>query len=174
VKPTLAGPRLTLRPVSVSDRAGMARLLRLPPVRRYLCDDRVLDDARVERLIDWSVELDPRGLGLWRAALPGLRFAGLMGLTPTPHETTRGTPVEDMIEPSVALHPELWGGGLAQEGLALLTAHARDGLRLRRLAAMADAPNARSRRMLARAGFREAGEAPGIWGGVVLWTMELR
>lgn len=153
--------RLVLAPIEAGDVETLWRMLLLPDVRRYLCDDRELPRDFVEALAAANADLAPAGLGL-RILRDGGGFAGFVAIKPVPEEVAACIPAfRGELEVSVALHPRCWGRGYAQEAIGAALDDWRRNGDGRRVVAVADVPNARSRRMLARLGFVEAGEHGG-------------
>jgi RimJ/RimL family protein N-acetyltransferase len=156
--PILATARLALCPATEADLEALWGLLTHPQVRRYLCDDRVLPRAEAQAMLAEDIELGAAGLGLWLLRDREERFVGCVGLHPVSSEIVAHAPdLAGKIEPTIALAPDQWGRGLAAEGLAVVVAYAFDSLRLERLVAVVDEPNARSHRLMLRVGFIPTG-----------------
>jgi ribosomal-protein-alanine N-acetyltransferase len=172
VLPALHTPRLVLRPVAQDDVEDVWRLLTLPDVRRYLCDDRVLPRETVGGIVADHIAVAPQGLGMWILLHEG-RFAGIAGLKHVAQVLVDIVPsLAGEVEPTVALDPALWGRGLAGEALGAVLAHGFATLGLSGIAGVCDVPNLASARMLARAGFRETGEFQGVFYRVTTWRLE--
>ncbi len=170
--PTLSTNRLALRPVRPGDTDFLWRLLILPDVRRYLCDDKALPRDVVAGIVAESLALVPSDMGMWIAEQAGAKV-GLVSLKPVPQVLVDLIPVLDgEAEPTVALHPDAWGQGLAGEMLSAVLAHGFGALALPRIAAISDVPNTASAKMLARAGFRRTGEHPGLHYRLFSWMLE--
>ena len=170
--PLLTTPRLVLRPVRPGDTDFLWQLLTLPDVRRYLCDDKVLPRDVVAGIVAESLALAPGGLGMWIAEQAGA-MVGLVSLKPVPQVLVDLIPeLNGEAEPTVALHPDAWGQGLAGEMLSAVLAHGFGALALPRIAAISDVPNTASAKMLARAGFRRTGEHPGLHYRLFSWMLE--
>jgi ribosomal-protein-alanine N-acetyltransferase len=153
--------RLALVPMQPPDIEPLWRMLLLPDVRRYLCDDQLLPRAFVEGLAEQNRELAPSGLGL-RIVRDAGGFAGFVAIKPVPEPVAACIPeFRGELEVSVALHPRCWGLGYANEAIAAALDDWRRNGDGRRVVAVADVPNTRSRRMLARLGFVETGEHGG-------------
>jgi RimJ/RimL family protein N-acetyltransferase/ketosteroid isomerase-like protein len=162
-QPTLVTTRLVLRPAQAADADALWALWRDPGVRRYLWDDRAIARDEAVATLDDCLALAPQGLGLWLVA-PRDRPAqpiGCAGLLPVGAAAEHEPRLAGMTEALVALAPDAWGRGHATEALVALQAHAARTLRLPRLAAVTDVPNAASDRMLRRAGFTVLGESTG-------------
>jgi ribosomal-protein-alanine N-acetyltransferase len=172
VLPALRTPRLVLRPVVVDDAEDVWRLLTLPDVRRYLCDDRVLAREEVGSIVADHIAAAAQGMGMWIALHEG-RFAGIAALKPVAPVLVALIPVlEGEVEPTIAFEPALWGLGLAGEALDAVLAHGFDTLALARIAGVCDVPNLASARMLSRAGFVATGEFPGVHYRVRTWVKD--
>ena len=78
------------------------------------------------------------------------RFLGDCGLQPLEHTGPE-------VELGYDLHPDVWGQGLATEGAAAVVEAALGPLGLERVVAVVKPANAASRRVLEKAGLREAG-----------------
>jgi RimJ/RimL family protein N-acetyltransferase len=170
--PTLTTPRLVLRPATEADLDQLWQLLILPDVKRYLCDDKLLPREVVAGILADHLAAADEGMGMW-IALHGGAFAGIAGLKPVAQVLVDLIPaLGGEVEPTIALDPGLWGRGLAGEALEAVLAHGFGTLGLARIAGVCDAPNLASARMLARAGFREIGEFPGVHYRVKTWSKE--
>jgi ribosomal-protein-alanine N-acetyltransferase len=170
--PSLTTNRLVLRPVRPGDTDFIWQLLILPDVRRYLCDDKVLPRDVVAGIVAESLALAAVGMGMWIAEQAGA-MVGLVSLKPMPQVLVDVIPaLEGEIEPTVALHPDAWGQGLAGEMLSAVLMHGFGALALPRIAALCDVPNTASAQMLARAGFRQTGEHPGLHYRLFSWMLE--
>ncbi len=161
MKPCLWMASGRLRPATRGDRDPLLALLHEPQVRRYLCDDKIMPRRGVIDMLERSAILDCQGLGLWAIEDEGGRFSGIAGLEPVSDEPGVAPQLVGGIEPIIAIHPDQWGIGLAQSAVTALIGHARDELRLSRLVAAVDVPNARSDRLMRRCGFAVIGTAPG-------------
>ncbi len=143
--------RLTLRELTLEDRAEHARLTGNPDVVRYLYED-VLDAeeslAHLQRRIparfpderDWlnlAVEIDGRYLGEVGVYL--------------------GSIVNGHCEVGYVFLPEASGHGYATEATAAMVTFAFDELGAHRVAGRLDARNTASARLLERLGFRHEG-----------------
>ncbi|NBJ10782.1 GNAT family N-acetyltransferase [Microvirga arsenatis] len=160
--PMLATERLRLEPVANGDLGRLLGLLIRPEIRRYLCDAAVLDRAQVESLTGEAAALAPRGLGLWSIRDEDGAWLGILGLQPVSAVAATAWPAfAEEVEPLVAIDPLAWGRGYATEAVRRAAAYARDDLGLHRLVALADEPNVRSHRLLARVGFQPVGTGQG-------------
>lgn len=165
--PLLTTSRLVLRPLEGGDVDAVWRMLVLPDVRRYLCDDRILTRDEVAGILDDGGDA---GTGYWIIEAAGT-FVGLAALKPVAEVLVELVPMlAGEIEPTIALLPERWGQGLAGEALGAVLAHGYGALDRARIAAVCDLPNAASARMLARAGFARTGEHQGVHYRILSWT----
>jgi ribosomal-protein-alanine N-acetyltransferase len=157
----LTSPRLALDPAADGDVPALHALLIQPGVRRYLCDDQVLETDEVAALVAHARSLAGRGLGLWvlRRDDAAIGCAALLPVSAAVAAAWPGFAGE--VEPTVALAETAWGRGYAGEALAAMLTHGFAGLGLTRIVGVADEPNLRSRRMLERAGFRFLARCPG-------------
>ena len=170
--PTLTTPRLVLRPAVEADLEALWQLLILPDVKRYLCDDKTLAREVVAGILAEHLAAAGKGMGMWIALHDGA-FAGIAALKPVAQVLVDLIPsLDGEVEPTIAFAPTLWGRGLAGEALDAVLAHGFGALGLVRIAGVCDAPNLASARMLARAGFREIGEFPGVFYRVKVWQKE--
>ena len=149
--------RHRLRPIRRSERAELHALFTDPQVRRWLFDDRVIDDDDVDQLIVDSDALETKGLGHWTLREKSDdRLIGTVGLQP----------FEDHhVELVYLLSPSDWGRGHATEACEALLRHAFIALELPRVIAQADAPNAASIEVMKRIGMAfdctpETGDVP--------------
>jgi [ribosomal protein S5]-alanine N-acetyltransferase len=144
--------RLWLRPIEPADRGALHALWTAPEVRRFLWDDRVIDLATVDGVIERSVaRFAAEGFGHFAlresAAGPLRGTCGLHRYTPT-------------AEPELlySLAPSCWGRGFATEATRAVIADAFARLALPRVLARADVPNRASVRVMERLGMRYVGE----------------
>ena len=170
MQPTFTTPRLELTPAGLSDVDTLWALWTDPAVRRFLWDDRQISRAEAAATIDDCLALATRGLGLWvlvpraegepsaRRTLAAVGCAGLLPVTTAAEHEPR---LAGLVEPLVALAPNVWGRGYAAEALGALLSYASGTLGLPRLAGVTDVPNVASDRMLRRAGFTVLSETPG-------------
>jgi RimJ/RimL family protein N-acetyltransferase len=170
VQPTLTTPRLALRPVEPSDVDALWSLWTDADVRRFLWDDRAITRDEAAATVNDCVSLRDQGLGLWMIETgaganpsPDRQPAamGCAGLLPVSTAAEYEPRLAGLVEPLVALVPNVWGRGYAHESLSALVTYAATTLGLSRLAGVTDVPNTASDRMLRRAGFVVLGETPG-------------
>jgi len=152
---------LHLAPVAASDEPALTRLLHLPDVRRYLCDDTLVPRATVAGWIAEST--DPSsGTCYWRIATVDEDLIGLVGLRPPSAPTLAlraiGWRSRELV---IALDPAHRGIGFATEAVNAVVEHAlSDGVTFAVLGTV-DAPNIPSHRLMARCGFAELGRTAG-------------
>jgi ribosomal-protein-alanine N-acetyltransferase len=141
----LTSERLQLRPGRIEDLTAVHQLWSDAGVRRFLFDDRTpsLEEART--FLERSVASFQRyGFGLWlvfRKGAPELiGFAGLL---------EAATPVPNLI---YGIRADLWDDGLASEAAREVLRYALEDLKLAKVAADVDEPNAASVRVLEKLG----------------------
>jgi RimJ/RimL family protein N-acetyltransferase len=144
--------RLVLRPIGPADRAGLHRLWTEPDVRRFLWDDRVIDLATVDEVIERSAaSFAAEGFGLFALREPGgADLLGAVGI--------------DRLQPGA--EPELiyslakacWGRGLASEASRAVIADAFERVGFARVLARTDLPNRASIEVMQRLGMQYEGE----------------
>jgi RimJ/RimL family protein N-acetyltransferase len=162
--PALATGRLALRPCAAGDAPDLLALFAAPGVRRFLFDGAAPTGAEVAATLACWAALARSGLGGWTLrplGAPAGSPLGCAALRPVGAAARFAPRLAGQVEPVLALAEPHWGRGLAREALSALVSHAFGTLRLPGLVAVADAPNARSIRMLLAAGFAPDGEAPG-------------
>ena len=152
-------PRLHLRVPSPADLDALAAMWADPETMRYIgkgvpwTRDEVA--ARIERgarahaergFCFWTVVRSDDGAVLGQAGVTTIDFNG------------------PEIELGYRLGREHWRHGYATEAARLVADHALGPLGIRRLVAVAYAENLGSRRVLAKAGFREVGESDLYYG----------
>jgi RimJ/RimL family protein N-acetyltransferase len=145
--------RLRLEPAEPSDRTALHRLWTDREVRRFLWDDRLIDLATVDGVLERSsASFAAEGFGLFalreagRGALIGV--AGIHRLAPG-------------AEPELiySLAPARWGRGLATEASRAVITDAFARLGFARVLARTDTPNLASIEVMKRLGMSFAGEA---------------
>jgi RimJ/RimL family protein N-acetyltransferase len=161
MKPTLHRPGFRLVPAMAIDLDRVCALLWDADVRRYLCDDEILPRERIAGFLDDSARLDAQGFGLWTIEPDNGVFAGIVGLMPVAHEAAEHPLMHGGIEPTIAVHRQSWGAGLATRTLDCLLDYARTDHGLDRMVANVDEPNVASHRLMKRCGFRETGRGQG-------------
>jgi RimJ/RimL family protein N-acetyltransferase len=152
--PTLRSERLEMSPIGDGDREPLRALLSLEPVYRYLLDGSPPQAAWVASIVADSRDgFARRGLGLWAARRPGdPALIGLVGF-----RDFYDPPVEGLI---YALHPDLWGRGVASEMARAAVDHAFTAAGRERVRASTDLPNRDSLAVMRRLGMRETGREP--------------
>jgi RimJ/RimL family protein N-acetyltransferase len=144
--------RLWLRPISPDDREALHRIWTEPEVRRFLWDDRVIDLATVDGVIERSASsfaAEAFGLLALRESEAGA-LLGTCGL----YRVAKGAEPELLY----SLAPAAFGRGLATEAARAVLDDALTRLRLPRVLARADVPNRASVRVMERLGMAYAGE----------------
>jgi RimJ/RimL family protein N-acetyltransferase len=136
---------VVLRPLAPSDAGALHVLLTEPGVRQYLFDDILLTRAQTQRHVEAALTHDS-----WMVEFDGL-VAGFASLRPV------GADRELMI----AISERCWGRGVAFEAARAAMRHGFEVLKLDRILAGVDLPNARSHRLMARLGFTPIGETDG-------------
>jgi RimJ/RimL family protein N-acetyltransferase len=160
--PEFVTERLRLVPLAETDLDRLYDLLTQPDVRRYLCDDLILERSQVEKLIRDVAGQGLDGLGLWSMLTIHGDWIGTVGLQRVSGDAAQAFPdVAGEVEPVIALRPEAWGRGYAEEVLRCATDCALLQLGHGCLVALVDEPNARSHRLLERIGFAVAGIGQG-------------
>jgi RimJ/RimL family protein N-acetyltransferase len=149
--PVIPTARLVLRARSIDDLDACVAMHADPEVVRYFGGVRPPEDVRAE--IAHRIGLrHPAGLGYWTVQQAGTEdFLGWAALIP----------VEDRgpeIEVGYRLRREAWGRGLGTEAAAALLDHGFGTLGLGEIVAMTHPDNHRSQRVLAKLGFRRAGQ----------------
>lgn len=130
----------------------MLRLLNEPSFIQNIGDKgvRTADDARAYILNGPVASYEKFGFGLWLVETKESREpVGICGLI-------KREALAD-VDLGYALLPEHWSRGYAFEAASAVMAYARERLGLRRLAAITDADNLASIRLLEKAGFRYEG-----------------
>jgi ribosomal-protein-alanine N-acetyltransferase len=168
--PVLQTPRLQVAPMTAGELDRLHDLLVLPEVRRFLCDDRVLPREMVGSLLATGIARQAEGLGFWSILTEEEGWIGLLGLLPVEGASLEARPdFAGEVEPVIALHPAAHGRGYATEALSAALGHAFGSLRLARVVALADVPNAASVALLRRVGFAELGRARGRVHELIAW-----
>ena len=164
MQPDFTTARLRLAPATDADVDALWTLWKDPQVRLYLWDDIEIDRERARATIGDAAAVAKQGLGLWTitpAESMGGALVGCAALLPVGTSAEDYPPFAGAVEPLIALSPACWGHGYAQEALAALIEYATETLRLERLVAVNDVPNAASDRLLQRLGFVSCAETDG-------------
>ena len=150
--PTLATPRLLLRPWRDADLAPFAALNADPRVMEFFPKllARAESDAMVERL---RAHFDRHGFGLWAVEVAGgAPFIGFVGLA-VPRFEAHFTPC---VEIGWRLAAEHWGRGYATEAAGAALDFAFGRLGLDEAVSFTTAANRRSRAVMERLGMTHA------------------
>lgn len=161
-QPTLATTRLTLRPADTADLSALHALWSDAEVRRFLFDDEPVSLDLARSVLASLLSNAADGLGLWlveERGNPGV--LGCVGLNPTTVAAEYEPSLEGLLKPLAAFWPRHWHKGYARESLSALVSYAFDALDQSRLAAVNDAPNVASERMLLALGFVPKSEVDG-------------
>jgi RimJ/RimL family protein N-acetyltransferase len=154
----LRSERLVLRPIEAGDREALHRLWTDPDVRRFLWDDRVIDLATVDGVIERSsASFAAEGFGLF--TLHGAGGGALVGCCGI-YRLAQG------LEPELiySLAPGCWRRGLAVEAARVVIADAFTRLGFALVRGRTDTPNRASIRVLERLGM--AFESEGVENGL--------
>jgi RimJ/RimL family protein N-acetyltransferase len=145
--------RLGLRPIAAADRNVLHALWTAPDVRQFLWDDRVIDLATVDGVIERSAaSFEAEGFGHFALREgEGAALIGTCGL----HRTAPSAEPELLY----SLAPSHWGRGLATEAARAVIADAFERLALPRVLARADVPNRASVEVMKRLGMKHEGES---------------
>ena len=146
MSPSIATPRLLLRPFTPEDLAPFAALNDHPLVVEWLGErTRAESDALAERI---NAEIDREGWGLWAVAVVGGEpFIGMVGL----HRVDPSFPFAPAVEIGWRLHPTHWGQGYAAEAAAASRDHGFAG-GLDEIVAFTATGNTRSQAVMRRIG----------------------
>lgn len=155
---TLRGERVTLRPWRDDDLAPFAALNDDSEVMQHLSGrmSREDSDAMVARI---RGHFDQHGFGLWALDVPGIGFAGFVGLSAQ-------VPFEIAV-PGIAPHPHeigwrlaraAWGHGYATEAATLALRHAFAHLHLPQVVSFTVPANRASQAVMQRIGLTLRGE----------------
>jgi RimJ/RimL family protein N-acetyltransferase len=154
----LHGARITLRPWRDDDLAPFAALNDDPEVMRHLSGRLSRDDsdAMVARIREHFAQ---HGFGLWALDVPGLGFAGFVGLSArVPFELTMPGIVAHPHEIGWRLARAAWGQGYATEAATLVLRHAFSHLSLPQVVSFTVPANLATLRVMQRIGLTLRGE----------------
>jgi RimJ/RimL family protein N-acetyltransferase len=162
--------RLTLRRIREADAAFMLGLLNEPSFLQYIGDRgvRTEDDARAYIRNGPMASYDTFGFGLWLVRLKEddtpIGICGLLKRETLPD-----------VDVGFALRPAYWSAGYAMEAAAGVLTYGREALRLSRVAAIVQADNLASIRLLGKLGlqFERALEWPGATEAIHLYVRDL-
>lgn len=151
------GPRVRLRDWRDEDLAPFAALNADPEVMRLLKQPlaRADSDAMAGRMRE---RLAAQGWGHYALEVPGLGFAGFVGLSTPPFTIPLPGFDTPPLEIGWRLARPAWGRGYATEGARLLLAFAREVLRRPRIVSFTTLSNARSIAVMQRLGLQPAGD----------------
>jgi RimJ/RimL family protein N-acetyltransferase len=136
---------VVLRPLEPSDADALHALFTEPGVRQYLFDDVLLTREETQKHVDAALTHDA-----WVVELDGL-VVGFTALRPVGNDR----------ELMIAVSERCWSRGIAFQAARTAMNHGFEVLKLDRILAGVDLPNARSRRLMARLGFTLTGETDG-------------
>jgi [ribosomal protein S5]-alanine N-acetyltransferase len=145
----LTTERLRLRPLRPEDADALYEIYSHPLVEAWIGPH---TRERAAEEIAYQVEGQAeRGYSVWAVEdRRDGRFVGDCGLQPLEHKGPE-------VELGYDLHPDVWGQGLATEAAGAVVEAGLGPLGLERLVAVVKPANSASRRVLAKAGLREAG-----------------
>lgn len=153
-QPVFRSLRLTLTPARQEHLRLLHACWNHPDVRRYLFDDYEVTQSMAQGLLDHCLSAQNDGLGLWVISLrDDDTFIGCAGLYPVGIAAHYEPRLTGLLEPLVALDPKHWHGGYAREALRELLDYGFITLDRPTIAAVNDAPNLASERMLLKTGF---------------------
>jgi RimJ/RimL family protein N-acetyltransferase len=153
----LRGPRVQLRPWRDDDLAPFAQMNADPDVMAFFINplSRAESDALATRLRA-AVERD--GIGLLALEVPGIAFAGFVGMGPTP---SFAIDVPGIVPGSREIGWRLarpaWGHGYATEAATLVLRYVLDVLRWNQVISFTAQTNLRSQAVMQRIGLTERG-----------------
>jgi len=173
-RPCLALAGFRLRPARAHDLSAVKQLLHNEKVRRYLCDDTRLPDETVAAILQRSETLAARGLGTWIIEEQSGAMLGIICLEPVSEIVSASALTKNGIEPTIALHPDVWGLGIASEALRAIITYAAEILGLSDLVAAVDEPNSASHHLLKACGFAEIGQTTGPTHTLRLYRLSLK
>lgn len=162
VQPSFVSERLCLFPTAGTDISWLQELWDDVQVREYLFDAQRVSRDRARSTLGECREHAKRGCGLWSIhRRHDLVFLGCAGLLPTSVAANWEPSLKGLLEIMVALGPQHWGRGYAQEAMHLLLQYGFDHLDQPLLVAVNDLPNVSSEKLLRRLGFSPYVETPG-------------
>jgi len=162
--PALVTGRLRMRPCSLDDVDPLHALCTRSEIRRFLFDDRPITRCEAQALIEASTASFQRhGYGLWLYS-DAESIAGFAGFL----DAGEDQPPRLVF----ATRPDLWGQGYATEAAAAVLRYVHASLRLERVAADGDEPNAASIAVLEKLGMQRSGRE--VTEGRPLLLFELR
>jgi RimJ/RimL family protein N-acetyltransferase len=161
--------RLTLRRLGEADAAFMLGLLNEPSFHQYIGDRgvRTEEEARAYLRNGPMASYEKFGFGLWLVQRKGdgapIGICGLLKRDTLPD-----------VDVGFALRPAFWGAGYALEAAAGVLAYGREAFALSRVAAIVQADNQASIRLLGKLGlqFERRIEWPGDASEIHLYTRD--
>ena len=156
--PVLRGERVTLRPWTDADLAPFAAMNDDPEVMLRMSKHLTRDesDAYATRI---RAHLEEHGFGLWALDVPGLGFAGFVGLSAKlPFDLPLPGIVAAPHEIGWRLARIAWGHGYATEGAALALRHGFEVARLPQIVSFTATDNLASVAVMRRIGLTRRGE----------------
>lgn len=154
----LRGSRVTLRPWVDADLAPFAAMNADPEVMLHMSKalTRAESDALAARI---GAHIDAHGFGLWALEVPGLGFAGFVGLSAkVPFELPVPGIVAAPHEIGWRLARAAWGHGYATEAAALALHYGFEVARLPQIVSYAALDNRASVAVMQRIGMTPRGE----------------
>lgn len=153
----LKGERLTLRHWTDTDLAPFAAMNDDPEVMLHMLKRLTRDesDAMVGRI---RSHFDAHGFGLWAIDVPGLGFAGFVGVAKVPFELPVPGLAGQPHEIGWRLARAAWGHGYATEGAKLALRHGFEVAKLPQIVSFAALGNTPSIAVMARIGMARRGE----------------
>ena len=151
------GERVTLRQWTDADLAPFAAMSVDPEVMLHMRSllTREESDALVERV---RGQIDAHGFGLWAIDVPGLGFAGFVGLAGVPFEVPLAGFETAQYEVGWRLARAAWGHGYATEGAKLAVRHGFEVAKLPQIVSFAAQGNLASIAVMERIGLTRRGE----------------
>ena len=153
----LRGPRVTLRHWRDDDLAAFAALNADPEVMRQFMAPltRAESDALATRI---RTNFETRGFAQWALDVPGIGFAGFVGLSLAPFEPPLPGVEAPMHEIGWRLARAAWGQGYATEAARLALRHGFEALRLPQVVSFTALTNLASQAVMRRIGLSLRGE----------------
>jgi len=153
----IRGERVTLRHWRDADLAPFAAMNADPEVMRHMLKHltRAESDAMVSRM---RAHFDAHGFGLWAIDVPGVGFAGFVGVAKVPFELSLSGVVAEPFEIGWRLARPAWGHGYATEGARLALRHGFEVAQLPQIVSFAALGNLASIAVMERIGLTRRGE----------------
>jgi ribosomal-protein-alanine N-acetyltransferase len=154
--------RLELTETTETDLSAVVAIWNLPVVRRFLFDDEQVSLIGRLHSCPSMRSYAAAGLGSWsvrrRGGEPIIGTAGLMPASTSAQHEPR---LRGLVEPVIAIHPDVQRQGFGREVMDVLPTYAFERLKLGAVAAAVDAPNAPSVRLVEALGFTLLSVVPG-------------